>query len=476
MKKSYISYIWKTVFVVCLLFWFGGGSSCFAAEKEITVYDGDKAQRQNYSDVSEVEHFYVGDSGQITVDSNWLGWYEEDEENDKEGNEEGTEKVPEEGTEKKPEEGNEEDKGKITWTYTSSDPRVVTVDGTGRYRVVGGGYAVVTVEGKTKDGVTEFSGECEFYCCADISGASLVATTANTYNVGFNVGEKTVGFRNLPNLMYYTFSYSCAQGSISDSVSCTFDPQKRILTVHSWRAGSAVLSIALNNQAFILTVKTSNVKINKISAVIAKKKTVKLKIKGYPGKIKWKTTKKKIVKISKKGVVKGKKTGNTIVYAEIDGNRIGCVVSVVSAKRKKVIDAAKKIARGTYSQPKRMSKGYYDCSSLVWRAYQKEGKKFGSASYAPVAADICKWCMGHKKKIKGGLSAKNIQKLKLRPGDLMFETGADNGRYKGVYHVEMVVGLQCDGFDSNGNPYISVCWAARMPGTYGAAGFLMARP
>ena len=427
----------------CAICWLGRGLNAQAEERQITVYSGDEAEQQDYGDVSDIEHFYVGDTGQIATSSYWIGT---------------------------------EELSGLTWTYTSGNSNVVTVDKSGRYKVVGAGYAVVTVEGKTASGNLDFSGQHEFYCCADVSGATLEKTTVTTSNINYNAGEAVVSFKNLPDLQYYTYSYTCAETDMQSSVSCEFNKDQKTLTVSSWKAGTATITIVLNNQTFTIKLTASDVAINKISAVLAKKKTTKLKITGYSGKVTWKSTKKKTVSVSKKGVVKGKKIGNAVIYAVIDGNRIGCAVSVVTAKRKKVINAAKKIAKGTYSQAKRMSKGYYDCSSLVWRAYQKEGKKFGSSNYAPVAADICKWCFQHKKKVKGGLSAKNIQKMKLRPGDLMFETGANNGRYKGIYHVEMVVGYQCDGFDSNGNPYVSLLWAARSPGAYGAAGWPMARP
>lgn len=40
------------------------------------------------------------------------------------------------------------------------------------------------------------------------------------------------------------------------------------------------------------------------------------------------------------------------------------------------------------SQPKRMQEKFYDCSSLVWKSYHKNGVNFGMAYYAPVAADM----------------------------------------------------------------------------------------
>lgn len=73
------------------------------------------------------------------------------------------------------------------------------------------------------------------------------------------------------------------------------------------------------------------------------------------------------------------------------------------------------------------------------------GVKFGNTKYAPTAAEMAKWCVSKKKMVKGGLSQNNVDKMKINAGDIMFESGADNGRYKGVYHVEMVVGYVCLG-------------------------------
>lgn len=112
------------------------------------------------------------------------------------------------------------------------------------------------------------------------------------------------------------------------------------------------------------------------------------------------------------------------------------------------------------SQPKRMQEKFYDCSSLVWKSYHKNGVNFGMANYAPVAADMGKWCAQHKKLVSGGLSQANIQNMKLNPGDVMFETGQKNGRYKGIYHVEMITGCLFYGFDGNGKAELGIQWAA----------------
>ena len=66
--------------------------------------------------------------------------------------------------------------------------------------------------------------------------------------------------------------------------------------------------------------------------------------------------------------------------------------------------------------------------------------------------------------------------MKLNAGDLMFETGADNGRYRGIYHVEMITGYSCEGFDSKGRPYLQIKWASKPDGYYGSARQLVGRP
>ena len=58
----------------------------------------------------------------------------------------------------------------------------------------------------------------------------------------------------------------------------------------------------------------------------------------------------------------------------------------------------------------------------------------------------------------------------------MFETGAKNGRYKGIYHVEMFAGYECTGFTDKGKPIVSTLWANRPANYYYGAGCVMARP
>jgi cell wall-associated NlpC family hydrolase/3D (Asp-Asp-Asp) domain-containing protein len=79
-----------------------------------------------------------------------------------------------------------------------------------------------------------------------------------------------------------------------------------------------------------------------------------------------------------------------------------------------------------YSQDKRMEEGYYDCSSLVYRLYAEAG-----ISLPSIAAEQGKYCHDH---------AMLINKKELQPGDLIFYSYEENGRYKNISHVAIYVG------------------------------------
>lgn len=148
--------------------------------------------------------------------------------------------------------------------------------------------------------------------------------------------------------------------------------------------------------------------------------------------------KKKAV-VTKKGKVTAKKVGTVKIKIKADGKTFPVWVEIASKKGYKA--AKKEIAisktKTQYSQAKRMSKGYYDCSSLVSRVYRKYGVYFCSKSgWSPTAAGIAQWCAEHKKV----LSKKPLSYTKLVPGDLIFYSYLKNGRYLNISHVEMYVG------------------------------------
>lgn len=298
----------------------------------------------------------------------------------------------------------------------------------------------------------------------DMSDVILDKTSISMYRVNSQFAYDSVRLLNAPDLSDCEFSYRCSNTKLYPS--CYVDSAKKTIEIYVDGSGSGVLYFTLNNKELSLNISVATVSINKKSLLIVKKKKSTLKIKNYPQKVNWMFTKKKIVKISSDGEVRAKKIGNTVAYAKVGNEYVGCAISVVSKRIKTVVKAAYKIGKGKYSQPKRMKKGYYDCSSLVWRAYKKAKIKLVNKYYAPVAADLAKYYVKKKKIIKGGRSSSNITKMKLRPGDLYFCKGKKNGRYKGIYHVEMFTGYAC--VDVNAQTGITILpkWATVPDGYY----------
>ena len=83
-----------------------------------------------------------------------------------------------------------------------------------------------------------------------------------------------------------------------------------------------------------------------------------------------------------------------------------------------------------YSQAKRDSGDYYDCSSLAYYAWKAAGKNI-SYKGSNTAAEEAR-----------GLNAagKEVAYKEIRPGDLIFFSYCKNGRYKNISHVAIYVG------------------------------------
>lgn len=352
--------------------------------------------------------------------------------------------------------------------FSSTDPNIISVDAEGRYQAKNSGYAVVYVTGWNKKGDIIFRGSHSFVVGGDVSRTRLSKEYIQAYSFGQDRDEDendemVIQLVNAPDLTYCSFELD--RDSMKDVLDYRLDKEKKAIVVTLLEDGKTTLTFRVNGKEFHVTVCVTYVTINKSSALLTYKGKLALKIKQYSGSVRWVSTNKKVATVSKTGMVRARKRkGNTVIYAQIGDHRMGCAVSVVSPKMKKVVNCAKKIFKTCrYSQPMRMSRKYYDCSSLVWKSFRQAGKTLGNKNYAPVAADVAKWCVKKKKMIKGGVSEKNMKKMKLYPGDLVFLTGVKNGRYKGIYHVEMFVGYRCYGFDK-GIPVLSPCWATRFDG------------
>lgn len=370
--------------------------------------------------------------------------------------------------------------------YQSDNPSVLQVDTSGNYVAAtigkaevtligyGGNYAYYDEDGVYVDHYNRgeqklFSKTFTIYVYPDMTAVALEKDSVTIYRVK---GYYKSSSAKLAIASEYVLDESddityvdAVSSNKKMYVNCNV--KQNVLTIQCDDAGKSDVTVTINNREYVVHLKVVLVSVSKTSMLLARHKKAQIKAKGYSGKLNWKSSNPSVASVTKKGKIRAKKEGNTIISVKIDGCKIGCVVSVVSKKKKKAIKRAIHIGKTCkYSQPKRMKKGYYDCSSLVWRSYSAAGIKVASRSSAPTAASMAQWCAGRRKLLKGGYSRKNVQKLKIKAGDLMFETGARNGRYMGIYHVEMFVGYELYGFNSKGKALVVSKWANRRDGYY----------
>lgn len=360
------------------------------------------------------------------------------------------------------------------WSYSSFEPKIVRVDGEGNYQALASGQSAVYIRGYNDLGEVVFNSTCWINVHIDMTNVTLAENRAEGYTTESWFFTKRIGINSAVVLNDQNSSVTCSSENPEMSVKCTLLENE--LQIETSDAGKTRLFVTINGKTFEIELTVTRIEISKRGYVASKGKVTKLRVKGVKEKLTWTSSNAKVVKVSGDGTIRCRKTGNAVITASLGDLKVGCAVSVVSPKLLKVINRAKKIGvNWKYSQPKRMQSGYYDCSSLVWRSYKLMGKTFGMRNYAPVAADEAKWCTAHGKRITKSYTRNHIQKMKLRPGDLMFETGQNNGRYKGIYHVEMFVGYAVAYYYNDGTPVINELWAARPEGYYGG-GHLIMRP
>ena len=284
----------------------------------------------------------------------------------------------------------------------------------------------------------------------------------------------SIPLTGVPEGAYFSFSDITNIESSNSKMSVdTFDFEinyDNSLSFTVYGTGTTTISFTLGGTkqlSFKVTVKEP-AHVSSGSYMMVRGSSRQLKIKGSTSgaTISYKSLSPSVASVSSSGKVKAKRVGTAVIKVTVDyGNNTviyaGTAINVASANRAVVYKWARSYAaKSTYSQPKRMLKGYYDCSSLVWRAYRSRGIYLANKYYAPTAADLAKYLVSKGKKVASA-SYSNFQAKKFVVGDLLFETGEKNGRYKGIYHVEMFGGYYFESFDSNGKPVLGINFANR---------------
>lgn len=97
-------------------------------------------------------------------------------------------------------------------------------------------------------------------------------------------------------------------------------------------------------------------------------------------------------------------------------------------KQKKVVEFVLSKVGYEYSQARRFSGTAFDCSSLAYCAWKAAGIDISYNDATTAAAEA------------NGLEKKTVSQSDLKPGDLIFYSYTNNGRYKNISHVGIYVG------------------------------------
>ena len=305
---------------------------------------------------------------------------------------------------------------------------------------------------------------------ATVSSDSIVGYVAvsdeYTYEQSIQLEGVDYVFSDSDPLTNLSYSY---EGGANISVS-DISVENNTITFTFSGYGTTTLSYVLAGKSFTLTAKVVRTTLNATSTLMYPGKTKTITVSNAKGKkitgnIKYESSNKSVATVNSNGKVTAKSVGNAIIKVSVGGVLyLGCAVSVTKISKVKAIKKATRIFESsTYSQPYRMKTGYYDCSSLVWRSFSTYGYKFGASSWAPTAAGIASYLNSHSKLI-GKCTNNKIQKLKMQAGDLIFKPGAKNGRYRGIYHVEIFSGYDFLYFDDDGEAVVIDTWVTRYDG------------
>lgn len=151
-------------------------------------------------------------------------------------------------------------------------------------------------------------------------------------------------------------------------------------------------------------VQAAGPKLNKKKIILESGKTYTLKLVGSKKKVKWKSSKSKVVKVNKKGKIKGKKQGSALIYAKVAGKKLKCKVTVIKLNKKKVtLQAGKSLSLKVLGIKKKVT---WKSSNSKVAKVNKNGKVTGlKQGNATIVAKVAKKKLKCKVIVKAPASA-----------------------------------------------------------------------
>ncbi len=210
--------------------------------------------------------------------------------------------------------------------------------------------------------------------------------------------------------------------------------------VYANEVGQTTIRVTVDGATRECVVRITDPQLKNVELLVIKgnKKSIGVKGTNSYSKPKWSSGDKKVATVNKGGKVSARNVGTVVITCEVDGAVFTCSVSIGKKQAVRAVRSALDVVGAKYSQARRMQKGYYDCSSLVWRSYKQHGVYFGNYRYAPTAAEIARKMVQGKRRLPLKLIKSPEQML---PGDLLFYARKPgNGRYKNISHVAIYCG------------------------------------
>lgn len=203
-------------------------------------------------------------------------------------------------------------------------------------------------------------------------------------------------------------------------------------------AGKTTIVVMVDGISFTQEVTVVNPLLSAYNMLLQKGKAKRILVTGIQkdNKITFRSSDRSVASVTKNGRITAKAEGAARITVKVDGREYYCTVTVGEGKAFAAVKKAEAVLGAPYSQPKRMQKGYYDCSSLVWRSYNEAGIKLVGASSAPTAAEEARKLEAEGKVIAYAY----VPPEELKPGDLIFYQGSGNKRYKDIDHVAIYYG------------------------------------
>ena len=178
-----------------------------------------------------------------------------------------------------------------------------------------------------------------------------------------------------------------------------------------------LLNVSSTNSSGVVTESTSS------GAIKATKVSDKSSANSGNANVKWSSSDKKIVKVSKKGVITPVSVGTATITAKADGKKYTCKVTVIdytgmSLEQKEVISYALKYVGNPYRYGGiSLTKGT-DCSGFTHSVYKKFGYNLFHNAYQQM------------------VDTKSVKLKKIKPGDLIFYGSSKSS----CSHVALYIG------------------------------------